>query len=149
MDLVLIVTGVAVAVLVLLVIGALHAQQSGQLRDIQMRLTKLGDEEQAKQKLPEALRRERAQRLDPLTLLEAELHATKRDGLTDPELEQVSAARASILEITAQLMADDEWIGPPYDLEWTELLERLPRVKTLYMRQSLQPVEAAPITSGS
>ncbi len=149
MDLILIITIVAVVLLVMLVFGALHAQQSGQLRDIQMRLMKLGVEEEAKQKLPEALRRERAEILDPLTLLEAQLSQTKRDGLTDSELDQVSAARAGILDVTAQLMSSDEWIGPPYDLEWAEYLERLPRLKTLYMRQNLQPGPSAATTSGN
>jgi hypothetical protein len=58
--------------------------------------------------------------------------------LTDEKLQQIEFARSNIKKITDQLKSAEEWMGPPYDLEWVELLDRMPRLKIAYQKMSLR-----------
>ena len=86
-------------------------------------------------------------------VLEAELSTSKRESLTTEELESIDRARKTIKACIEELKLSGDWIGLPFDFEWTEMLARLPNVNTLYRKseqQALEPegTEAAPSALG-
>lgn len=139
-----------VAMLLLLVIvgAAVFVQQSGSLRELRDKLQSVQDEAQ-KRKNPDTLRRERVAVLDPLSLLESELTDRDPPTLSEEELTLISMSRERIMEISQELKAVQDWIGAPYDLEWFEYLERLPRLKTLYLSTDLGQDGRALVTGGN
>ena len=86
----------------------------------------------------EALRIERASILDPLVLLEVSLNQSSSVEITEEQLQLVDSARSSVKRITESLKNAEEWMGPPYDLEWVEQLDRMPRVKAAYLKMGLE-----------
>ena len=64
-------------------------------------------------------------------------------------LQQIDAARDAIKALNDRLMEAKEWMGPPFDLEWAEYLERMPNLKKLYLAADFvkqeTPVESAHI----
>lgn len=132
---------VAVSFLVLLgalAMAAMTMQQNGQLREIQAKLSKMSKSERPKLD-PETLRIDRAGIMDPLVLLEVSLGQPGGEEITEEQLQQIDAARTSVKSISAQLKSAGEWMGPPYDLEWVELLDRMPRLKANYQKAGLSP----------
>lgn len=148
MDIFVTVMMIAMILLVVVVGAAVFVQQSGTLRDIQNKLD-MAQEHERKRKDPEILRRERVATLDPLMLLESQLYSRKPQQLNPEEIEMIVAARAKVISLTEELKAANEWLGPPYDLEWFEYLERIPLVRTLYLNSGFEDAAPQQITSGN
>lgn len=134
---------VLVAVIFIVLLGAVAVavimmQQNGQLSQIQDKLSRLSKGNEAPLN-PEGLRIERAGIVDPLVLLEVSLGQSDSVELTEEQLQQIDVARSNVKKISEQLKSTDEWMGPPYDLEWVELLERMPRLKIAYQKFSMKP----------
>ena len=106
-------------------------QQS--LRDITARLN-VALQPPPPKKNSETIRRERAFAHDHLMLLEADLTNNPREDLTPEELASVDQISKTIRACIAELKKSDEWIGLPFDFEWTDILARLPKVNTLYRK---------------
>ena len=148
MDILVTVMLVAMLLLVVILGAAVFVQQSGSLRELRDKLQSVQDEARNR-KNPDTLRRERVAVLDPLLLLETELSDRAPLLLTEEELGLIAASRERIMTISQQLKALNDWIGAPYDLEWVEYLERLPRLKSLYLSADIGQDGAPPPTSGS
>ena len=82
----------------------------------------------------ETIRRERAVAHDKLVLLEADLTNNPRNDLTPEELASIDQISKTIRICIAQLKKSGEWIGMPFDFEWTDILARLPKVNALYRK---------------
>ena len=121
---------VILAVCVAMIIS--YSQQSRRLQAIQAQLSKIEDSK------PEILRQERAQWLDPLVLLEVSLNQSSDPHLDEAMLQQIEAARDAIKGLNERLMTAREWMGPPFDLEWAEYLERMPTLKRLYLAAAFE-----------
>ena len=147
MDIFVTVMMVAMLLLVVVMGAAIFVQQSGNLRELRDKLQSVQDEAKIR-KNPDALRRERVAVLDPLLLLETQLSERDPLLLSEEELRLVFESRERIMAISQQLKAVEDWIGAPYDLEWFEYLERLPRIKTLYLNADLGD-DAGSTTAGS
>jgi hypothetical protein len=118
---------VLIVVLIVVMLVFFQNQQVRQLQGIYDRLGAMKAGDEPKQD-PEALRRERAERIGGLVMLEADLARTGRDP-TEDELASVDAARAAVRSTNEALKQADEWMGPPFDLEWVEILERMPEIR--------------------
>jgi len=136
MDIFVTVMMVAMLLLVVIVGAAIFVQQSGNLRDLRDKLQSVQDEAK-KRRNPDTLRRERVAMLDQLLLLETQLNDRDPSILDAQELDLITASRERIMSISQELKAVQDWIGAPYDLEWVEYLERLPRLKSLYLSADL------------
>ncbi len=92
------------------------------------------------------VRRECAINHDVLVLLEADISRSKRESLTEEELQSFDTARVKIKACIAELKASGEWIGLPFDLDWREMLDRLPNVLALYRKAEAdkQALELSP-----
>ena len=132
MDILVTVMLVAMLLLVVILGAAVFVQQSGSLRELRDKLQSVQDEARIR-KNPDTLRRERVAVLDPLLLLETQLSDREPLLLSEEELGLIAGSRERIMTISQQLKALNDWIGAPYDLEWVEYLERLPRMKALYL----------------
>jgi len=148
MDILVTVMLVAMLLLVVILGAAVFVQQSGSLRELRDKLQSVQDEARNR-KNPDTLRRERVAVLDPLLLLETQLSDRAPLLLTEEELGLIAVSRERIMTISQQLKALNDWIGAPYDLEWVEYLERLPRLKALYLSADIGQDGAPPPTSGS
>ena len=124
--------------LIVLVIIVQQFQQNRQYAEIQARLREIRDAELKEQKA-NALRAERTAIMDPITMLEATVQSRADRSLTDEELYQVEAARTRIKAITDELMHNQQWLGVPYDLEWHELIERIPTVRGAFLAANFTP----------
>ena len=124
--------------LIVLVIIVQQFQQNRQYAEIQARLREIRDAELREQKA-NALRAERTAVMDPITMLEATIQSRSDKSLTDEELFQVEAGRTRIKAITDELMHNQQWLGAPYDLEWHELLERIPLVRGAFLAANFSP----------
>jgi hypothetical protein len=121
--------------LVIIIIVVQQYQQNAQYREIQDRLREIRQAEMLEQQA-RTLRAERSGILDPLSLLEADLVARGNKQLSEDELVLVEAARARTKSINEQLVAMRHWMGPPFDLDWHEALERLPIIKDAFLAAS-------------
>ena len=148
MDIFVTVMLVAMLLLVVIVGAAIFVQQSGSLRELRDKLETVQDEA-LKRKNPDTLRRERVAVLDPLLLLETQLSERNPLLLTEEELGLIAGSRERIMTISQELKSLNDWIGAPYDLEWVEYLERLPRLKALYLSADIGQDGAPPATSSS
>lgn len=104
-----------------------YAQQARRLQAIQDQLAKIEDNR------PELIRQERAQWLDPLIMMEVQLNQSKEPVLDEIMLQQIEEARNAVKSVNERLVAAKEWMGPPFDLEWAEYLDRMPTLKRLYI----------------
>jgi hypothetical protein len=107
-------------------------QQS--LRDITARLNIALLPAAPPKKNSETIRRERAFAHDQLVLLEADLTNNPREELTPEELASIDQISKTIRTCIAQLKKSDDWIGLPFDFEWTDILARLPNINALYRK---------------
>jgi hypothetical protein len=82
----------------------------------------------------ETLKRELALHYDKLVLLEADISKNKRESLLEEELKMFDVARHQIKASIAGLKSNGDWVGMPFEYEWTEMLERLPNVLSLYRK---------------
>jgi len=116
-----------------------QTQQS--LRDITSQVGKL--QPQAPMRSPNAIRLERAAHQDRLVLMEADLNQSPREVLAEAELVQVDESRDTIKLCNDELKHIGEWIGIPFDFEWSEMFSRLPTLKSRYASsvQSLTTVD--------
>lgn len=78
------------------------------------------------------LRNERTRAHLQLQSLEAHLAVTERLALSADELEMVDLNQKTIRNCVDALKHAGEWLGLPFDLEWVDMLERLPRLNALY-----------------
>jgi hypothetical protein len=51
---------------------------------------------------------------------------------------QIEQARDSVKSLNERLMASRDWMGPPFDLEWAEYLDRMPTLKRLYLAAAFE-----------
>ena len=126
--------------LICVVLFYVFTQQS--LNDISSRLNRLQPTAPVA-RTPDVIRRERAYSHDQLVLLEADLSTTGREDLTEAEVQNVDKARKKIKTCVDELKASGDWIGLPFDLEWTEILDRLPNVNSLYRKAIVAQTEGA------
>ena len=140
--------------LIVLVIIVQQFHQNRQYAEIQARLREIRDAELREQKA-NALRAERTALMDPITMLEATVQSRADRSLTDEELYQIEVARTRIKAISDELMHNQQWLGVPYDLEWHELIERIPTVREAFLAANFSPPQQelpagdAPTTSSS
>ena len=126
-------------ILLLAVSLVLYHLTQQDLRQISARLQHLDAPKAASGRTAESVRRERATALDPLVVLEAGFSTEPREALTPEEISAFEDARRGVKACNAELKRMNEWVGPPFDLEWAEIQSRLPRISALYRRA----VEAA------
>jgi hypothetical protein len=107
-------------------------QQS--LRDITTRLNFALQPPPVPKKNSESIRRERAFAHDQLVLLEADLANNPRDDLTPEELASIDQISKTIRTCIAELKKLGDWLGLPFDFEWTDILARVPKVNALYRK---------------
>lgn len=124
--------------LIVLVIIVQQFQQNRQYAEIQARLREIRDAELREQKA-NALRAERTALMDPITMLEATIQSRAEKTLFEEELNQIEITRTRIKGITDELIHNQQWLGAPYDLEWHELLERIPLVKNAFLAANFSP----------
>jgi hypothetical protein len=63
-------------------------------------------------------------------------------------LASIDQISKTIRTCIAQLKKSDDWIGLPFDFEWTDILARLPKVNTLYRKAiavESEPETKAPV----
>ena len=137
MDLFVIILILTMMLIIVVVFATLYVQQSGYLQEIQNKLANIDPKAAEKQKQAETLRRQRLEVVDPLMLLEAEFHQGSRNTLDELELQLIADARDRVMAITQQLRDIGDWLGPPYDLEWPDYFDRLPEIKTIYLKSAL------------
>ena len=82
----------------------------------------------------ETLKRELALHYDKLVLLEADISKNKRESLLEEELKMFDVARHQIKASIAGVKSNGDWVGMPFEYEWTEMLDRLPNVLNLYRK---------------
>jgi hypothetical protein len=126
-------------VLICVVLFFVFTQQS--LNDISARLTKLQKPETVT-RTPDAIRRERAYSHDQIVMLEAQLINESREDLTEAEMQEVDKARKKIKSCADELKAVGDWSGLPFDLEWNDILDRLPVLNGLYRKAIAAQAEA-------
>ena len=129
---------IALAIIILLLLALVclvmyfsYLQQNSKLDEINARIGKL-QPYPSQRRDPKIIRQQRAASGDHMMLLEAALQNSQREDLTPEELQAIDAARDTFNVCADELKNDGEWMGVPFDLEWFELLERLPIVKRLY-----------------
>jgi len=81
---------------------------------------------------PDMIRREKAYRHDQLFLLEADLTNYPRELLNEEEMAVVDVARKNIKLCIDELKQSGDWLGLPFDFEWSEMVDRVPQVISLY-----------------
>jgi len=135
MDLFVIIAIVAIMLFVIVIFATLYVQQSGYLADIRAQLNAIDKPSKVSQ-AGEALRRQRLEVIDPLFMLEANLVQQRPDQLTDQEIQLVFDTRGQVMRISDELRKLNDWMGAPYDLEWSDYFERLPFIRALYLKSS-------------
>ena len=136
--------GMVVALLVVIV-AVQQYQQNSQYREIQDRLREIRHAEMLEQQAL-ALRTERSAVIDPINVLEASLQSAGRGALTPEELTLVDNARRRVKSLNETLIGNRQWMGAPFDLEWHEVLDRLPIVKKAYLAASFSEPDPVPPT---
>lgn len=121
----------ALMFIIMLIVLFQQYQQNVQFKEIQDRLREMRRIEALEQEAA-ALRREKAVLLEPLNTLEAQIFQQNLNVLAPEELMAIDDIRAKVKERTDRLKKMGQWMGPPFDLEWSELLDHLPIIKQLY-----------------
>ena len=144
------VVAVGMVVLMLVVIVAVQQfQQNAQYREIQDRLREIRQAEMLEQQSL-ALRTERSSVLDPINVLEATLQSKGQGSLSSEELTFVDNARRRVKAINDTLIGNRQWMGAPLDLDWHDVLDRLPIVKKAYLAASFaDPVPVDPAATAA
>jgi hypothetical protein len=133
---------VSLLIIMLFIVGMLclvlyhfFIQQS--LRDINNRLALLQPAPIHRRGV-EVIRRERAHAHDQLVLMEADLVTNPRPNLSSDELENIDKYRKTLKGCIEELKLSGEWMGIPFDFEWTEILDRLPVINVLYRKSAAE-----------
>ena len=133
---------VSLLIIMLFIVGMLclvlyhfFIQQS--LRDINNRLALL-QPAPIQRRGVEVIRRERAHAHDQLVLMEADLVTNPRPSLNSDELENIDKYRKTLKGCIEELKLSGEWMGIPFDFEWTEILDRLPVINVLYRKSAAE-----------
>ncbi len=121
-----------VVMILIVIIAVQQYQQNAQYREIQDRLREIRHAEMLEQQAL-ALRSERSAILDPVNVLEASLQTKGLKTLSNDELIFVDNARKRVKMINETLIGNRQWMGPPFDLEWHEFLDRIPTVRAAYL----------------
>lgn len=119
--------------LIVLLVGVAASYYITTRRMLQMRREM--DKLQAKARVARAsatLRNERARCHLELQSLEAQITVNERVDLSPEELDMLDRNQQTIKNCVDALKRADEWLGLPFDLEWRDMLERLPRLNALY-----------------
>lgn len=89
------------------------------------------------------LRNERARCYQQLLALEADIQTRQRDSLSNEETAMVELNREEIQNCVNALKKSGNWMGLPFDLEWQDMWDKLPQLKSLYrasvMQQDFEP----------
>jgi hypothetical protein len=91
------------------------------------------------------LRNERARCHLELQALEAEISASERTALSAEQIKMVEFNRTTIKNSVEALKRAGDWLGLPFDLEWVDMLERLPHLDALYRASLDHPVPVTDI----
>jgi len=84
------------------------------------------------------LRNERARCYQQLLALEADMQARQRDSLSNEETAMVEVNRDEIQNCVNALKKSGNWMGLPYDLDWQDMWDKLPQLRSLYRATILQ-----------
>jgi hypothetical protein len=95
------------------------------------------------------LRNERARCQQQLAGMEAALLASKQSALDIQEIAQVDATALEIKNCNQALKNAGDWMGLPFDLEWVDVLEKLPHLNVLYRASLLNPSPPPAVTLDS
>ena len=99
------------------------------------------------------LRNERARCYQQLLALEADIQNRQRDSLSNEETAMVEVNREEIQNCVNALKQSGNWMGLPFDLEWQDMWDKLPQLKSLYratvLRQDVEPGAATSATTAS
>jgi len=85
------------------------------------------------------LRNERARCQQQLAGMEAALLASNQSALNSQEVSQVGDTALEIKNCNQALKNAGDWMGLPFDLEWVDMLDKLPRLNALYRASLLDP----------
>ena len=121
-----------VVVMLVIIVAVQQVQQNSQYREIQDRLREIRHAEMMEQQAL-SLRTERSSIMDPLNVLEASLQTRSVSALSADELNLVDNARKRMKAVNETLIGNRQWMGAPFDLEWHEILERLPIIRKAYL----------------
>ncbi len=129
-----------VVLLVLFLLFYVVTQQD--LRSIHARLVSMDPPARPEsQRSVEAVRLEKSAAHDKIVLLEADLATNPREALTPEELSTYEESRRIILARNMELKRMKDWMGLPFDLEWTDIQQRLPKVTGLYRQAVTEATE--------
>jgi hypothetical protein len=78
------------------------------------------------------LRNERARCHLELQALEADIGTSGRTALSAEQIKMVETNRTTIKDCVEALKQAGDWLGLPFDLEWLDMLDRLPHLDALY-----------------
>lgn len=96
------------------------------------------------------LRNERARCYQQLLALEADIQTRQRDSLSNEETAMVEVNREEIQNCVNALKQSGNWMGLPFDLEWQDMWDKLPQLKSLYRATVLrQDIELGAATSAT
>lgn len=96
------------------------------------------------------LRNERARCYQQLLALEADIQNRQRDSLSNEETAMVEVNREEIQNCVNALKQSGNWMGLPFDLEWQDMWDKLPQLKSLYRATVLrQDIELGAATSAT
>lgn len=124
-----------VFLLVLAGVALLYVLIQQRLNDISDRLSKMQTPATKKPgRSADDVRRDLAAARDQLVVLEAKLVTEAREELSEEEIKTFEQARKKIKASIDKLKQSGDWIGLPFDFEWSELQARLPRLDALYRR---------------
>jgi hypothetical protein len=118
--------------LVLMIFIYQQVQQNSQYKIIQQRLQELKDLEMRGERA-RTLRNERAPLLMQLEIIETNLQSRKNNDLQDQEIIDIDNIRKAIKSGNDEIQDLNQWMGPPFDFEWAECLERFPRIRTAFL----------------
>ena len=127
-------TQFAISLLLLVVlIGVAVSYYVTAQRMLQMRLEMEKLQAQARAARASAiLRNERTRCHLQLQTLEAQLETKDPLTLSAEELEMMDLNQKTIRKCVDALKNAGEWLGLPFELEWVDMLERLPRLNAAY-----------------
>jgi hypothetical protein len=128
---------IVLLVLLLMLLGVallMYYVTQQDLRNLSSRLGALDTPKSPPPRSPDLVRRERSAAFDRLVLIEASLSTEPREALNVEEQETFEEARRVIKNCNAELQRLQDWMGLPFDLEWTEFMARLPRLMPLYRK---------------
>jgi predicted membrane protein len=132
--------------LVIIVIIAQQIQQNAQYRVIQQRLQDIHEAEMRETKA-RSLRQDRSQIISQLESLETLLQSQSVTALTEEDAMIIDQLRTKVKHINDEITSLRQWIGAPFDFEWTEILERVPKMRSLFLAYNFsdqQSMIAAP-----